>query len=150
MCWRCSSVKSSGSQLAHAAKTHEQQAREANGPVGVRDVEGRPLRPQAHVLGRHPLGDHLQVEVGGGQHDVLDAVDGAEIVPRRARFDVQLAQGAGQDIRPPAMGDEVELLQFRRRGQQPQELLQVKDGELPRFAVVGIAAQPPPDPAGQV
>ena len=117
--------------MAHAAKTREQEARDANRPVDVRDVEGRPLRPQAHVLGRHLLGDHLQVEVGGGQHDVLDAVDGAEIFPRRARFDVELTQGAGQDIRPPAMGDDVELLQLRCRGQQPQELLQMKDGELP-------------------
>ena len=73
-------------QLAHAAKTRQQEAREANGPVGVRDVEGRPLHPQAHVLGRQPLGDHLQVEVGGGQHDILDAVDGAEIFPLPRAF----------------------------------------------------------------
>ena len=83
-----------------------------------------------------------QIEVGGGQHYVLYAVDGAERFPGCMRFDVQLAQGTGQDIRPPTMGDEVELLQFRCRGQQPQKLLQVKDGELSRFAVVVIAAQP--------
>ena len=60
-----------GTQLANTAKTREQEARDANRPVDVRDVEGRPLRPQTHVLGCHPLGDHLQVEVSSGQHDIL-------------------------------------------------------------------------------
>ena len=77
-----------GLQLANAAQTHEQAPREANRFIDVRDVDSRPLRPQAYILGRQPLSDHLQVEVSGGQHDVLEFVNVPERFPHGVRFDV--------------------------------------------------------------
>src|SRR5688572_31218422 len=64
-------------QLTYAAQTKKQVAREPNRLIVLRDVDGRPFHPQAHVLGSDPLGDHLQVEIGGGQHDILDVIDGS-------------------------------------------------------------------------
>ena len=58
-------------QLANTGQTREQEGREPDRLIDVRDVDGRPLRPQADVLGRQPLGDHLQIEVGGGSTTFL-------------------------------------------------------------------------------
>jgi phosphoenolpyruvate synthase/pyruvate phosphate dikinase len=52
--------------LAHTAQTDEQAAREAQGPVAGRDVDGRLVYLQAHLLGSEPLSGHFHVEVRGG------------------------------------------------------------------------------------
>ena len=40
------------------------------------------------------------------------------------------------------MGDDVQAFHFRARRDRLQEVLEMEDGELARFAVVGVAAQP--------
>ena len=62
---------------------------------------------------------------------VREAPDGSE----------QFAQRGGQHIGATTMSDKVALVQLWRRAQRTQKLLQMKDRELARFAVVVIASE---------
>jgi hypothetical protein len=102
------------------------------------------IRPQrsGEALGDQALAHHAKIDIGRRHDQIVDLQRPAGVAPGGAFGDDHLAQRGRGHIGTAVVGDDVDFLQGRYTGQQAQELLEVKEGELARLAILEITEAP--------
>jgi len=134
--------------LPDATTAAEQPVGKSDRLVAGRNVHREAFGDETHAVRAETLDEDVKINIGRGKKKLADLELCAGDPAAPFAFNVQFADGGGEDIGAPAVGHEVDLLDLGTGSQRAEEVLEVRVRELAGLAIAGVACRRPVLPAG--